>query len=125
HLYWTVITLPIVIIPLVFYSIGFAWLISALGVFFRDIDQVIGVIMSMLLFISPVFFSYEMAPEFAKQLLAFNPLTYPIEEVRRVVVLGLMPQWNLWIMNMMASLFVAWSGLWVFERAKPAFADVV
>jgi lipopolysaccharide transport system permease protein len=124
-LHWTLVTAPLVVLPLVLYAIGFAWLIAALGVFFRDIEQIIGVLMSMLLFLSPVFYSVSSAPQLARALLNFNPLTYPIEEIRSVVLLGLMPQWQQWMLQMLIGLMVAWFGLWVFERVRPAFADVV
>jgi lipopolysaccharide transport system permease protein len=124
-LHVTLIATPIVIIPLVLYAIGFAWLLAALGVFFRDMDQIIGVLMSVLLFLSPVFYSADLAPELARRLLMINPLSYPIEEVRKVVLLGSWPHWSTWAIQVIISTCVAWTGLWVFERAKPAFADVV
>jgi lipopolysaccharide transport system permease protein len=125
ELNWTLIATPLVILPLVLYAIGIAWLISALGVFFRDIEQIIGVLMSMLLFLSPVFYSVHSAPQLAQAFLKFNPLTYPIEEVRNVVLLGQLPHWQPWLLQMLIGFLVAWFGLWVFERVRPAFADVV
>lgn len=124
-LHWTLITTPLVILPLVLYTIGAAWLLAALGVFFRDIEQIIGVFMSMLLFLSPVFYSVDSAPELARAMLKFNPLTYPIEEVRNVVLLGQLPNWQSWLLQMLIGFLVAWLGIWVFERVRPAFADVV
>jgi lipopolysaccharide transport system permease protein len=125
NLHWTLIFAPVVVFPLILFSIGLAWLIAALGVFFRDIEQFIGVLMSMLLFLSPVFYSVESAPLLAQQLLMVNPLSYPIEDVRNVVLMGLLPQWKPWLLNMLIAMGVAWGGLWVFENTRPAFADVV
>lgn len=124
-LHWTLIFAPLAILPLALYTVGFAWLTAALGVFFRDIEQVIGIIMTMLLFLSPVFYSVSSAPELARSMLKFNPLTYPIEEVRNVVLLGQLPHWQTWLMQMLIGFMVAWLGLWFFERVRPAFADVV
>lgn len=124
-LHWTLIFTPLIILPLLLYAIGGAWLIAALGVFFRDIEQFIGVLMSMLLFLSPVFYSVDSVPLIAQQLMKLNPLVYPIEEVRNVVLLGALPDWKPWLLNMLVAAGIAWSGLWVFERARPAFADVV
>jgi lipopolysaccharide transport system permease protein len=125
NLNWTLVFAPMVLLPLILLAIGCAWIIAALGVFFRDIEQFIGVLMSMLLFLSPVFYSTESAPPFARQLLRLNPLSYPIEEIRNVVLLGMVPNWSAWMLNMLPAVFVAWMGLWVFERARPAFADVI
>ncbi|OAI07093.1 ABC transporter permease [Methylomonas methanica] len=122
---WTAIFAPLVLIPIMLYAIGFAWFLAALGVFFRDIEQFIGILMSMLLFLSPVFYATSAAPEFAQKLMIFNPLTYGIEEMRNVLlngeVLRLMP----WGINLAVSSITAWCGLWVFERSRPAFADVI
>ena len=125
HLNWTLVFVPVVLLPLVLMAIGCAWVIAALGVFFRDIEQFIGILMSMLLFLSPVFYSSESAPPLARLLLKFNPLFYPIEDVRNVVMHGLLPNWSAWLLNMLLALLIAWAGFWVFERARPAFADVI
>ncbi|WP_407275620.1 ABC transporter permease [Halothiobacillus sp. DCM-1] len=125
EIHWTLVFLPLVLLPLILFAIGSAWLISALGVFFRDVEQLIGVLMSMLLFLSPVFYSVESAPLIAQKLLLINPLTYPIEDVRNVLILGHLPHLWPWLTSMVASLIVAWAGLWVFEQTRPAFADVV
>lgn len=122
---WTLVFAPLVLLPLILLAIGCAWIIAALGVFFRDIEQFIGILMSMLLFLSPVFYATDAAPPLARQLLMFNPLSYPIEEVRHVVLLGLLPNWWAWLVNMLPAVLMAWVGLWVFERARPAFADVI
>jgi lipopolysaccharide transport system permease protein len=121
----TLLFAPLVVLPVIGFALGTGWLIAALGVFFRDIEQVIGIAMSMLLFLSPVFFSTAAAPKLAQQLLWLNPLSYPIEEIRNVVLLGQMPDWKLWVLNMLAALTVCYFGLWVFERTRPAFADVI
>jgi lipopolysaccharide transport system permease protein len=125
HVSWTLVFAPVVLLPLFLLTIGCAWIIAALGVFFRDIEQFMGILMSMLLFLSPVFYSTESAPPVARKLLMINPLSYPIEEIRNVVVLGIAPSLSTWVLNMLPAMMVAWIGLWVFERARPAFADVI
>lgn len=123
--HWTIVLLPLVLLPLVLFAVGCAWLVAALGVFFRDIEQFIGILMSMLLFLSPVFYSTESAPQLAQRLLMLNPLTLPIEDVRRVVVLGELPSWELWLVSLLIAAGAALLGLGVFEKTRPAFADVV
>ena len=125
QLNWTLIFTPIVLLPLFLMTIGCAWLFAALGVFFRDLEQFMGILMSMLLFLSPVFYSTKSAPPFAHKLLMLNPLSYPIEEVRNVLVLGNVPDWSMWILNLAPAALMAWVGLWIFESARPAFADVI
>lgn len=119
------LTVPLVVAPLALLVAGLAWFLSAIGVFFRDIGQVINVVMTMLLSLSPVFYPVSAAPEFVQRLIYLNPLTYPIEEVRRVLVLGYWPQWDMWALYTVIAALIAASGLWVFQNTRAAFADVV
>lgn len=122
---WTTILLPVVLAPLLLVTVGLAWLLAAIGVFFRDIGQIIGVAMSVMMFMSPVFYPVSSVPAFAQKLLYLNPLTYPIEAVRQVLILGAIPDWQHWLAYSGAATLMAVVGLWVFQRARPAFADVV
>jgi lipopolysaccharide transport system permease protein len=122
---WTVLLLPLIIIPLLLLTAGFAWLLAAIGVFFRDIGQLITVIMSILMFLSPIFYPVSALPQFAQKLMYLNPIAYTIEAVREVVVLGSVPNALQWLAHATFAVVVCWMGLWVFQRARPAFADVV
>ena len=62
--------------------IGFGWLLSALGVFIRDLSPVTGLLSHALLFLTPIFYSIEAAPIFLRKLLLLNPLTFIVEQVR-------------------------------------------
>lgn len=116
---------PLVVMPLIILAIGFSWLISAIGVYIRDINQVIGVICSVLLFISPIFFSIEMLPETFKVFIYMNPLTFIIQEFRNVVIWGVMPNLEgVAIYTILSCLFTTFS-YHVFYKLKKGFADVL
>lgn len=116
---------PLVLAPLLMLTVGLAWLLASIGVFFRDVGQLIGVIMSMLLFLSPVFYPASSAPLVAQKLIYLSPLTYPIEELRAVLILGQPPDWGHWFVYLAVSLVMAVGGLWIFQVSRPAFADVI
>lgn len=121
----TALFAPLVLLPLLLLAAGAAWGIAALGVFFRDLGQIVGIATSALLFLSPVFFPVASVPAAAQPFVLANPLTYPMEEVRRVLVIGLAPDWlHLGVYTVVAA-GVAWAGLWLFQRSRPAFADVL
>lgn len=113
------------LLPLLILTAGLAWFLAAIGVFFRDVGQMIGVAMSVLLFLSPVFYPASSAPLLARKLIYLNPLTYPMEELRAVLVLGHQPDWLPWFAYLCVTVAVAATGLWVFQKARPAFADVI
>lgn len=121
----TALYVPLVFIPLLLLTAGLAWFLAAIGVFFRDVGQMIGMAMSVLLFLSPVFYPASSAPALAQKLIYLNPLTYPIEELRAVLILGNQPDWSHWGAYFSVSIVVAIGGLWVFQKSRPAFADVI
>lgn len=121
----TALYVPLVLAPLLMLTVGLSWLLASIGVFFRDVGQLVGVIMSMLLFLSPVFYPASSAPVLAQKLIYLSPLTYPIEELRAVMILGNQPDWGNWLAYVAVSSIVAIGGLWIFQVSRPAFADVI
>ena len=119
------LALPIVLAPLAIMLAGVAWCLSALGVFFRDVSQIVGILMTILMVMSPVFYPVSAAPERVRTVMYLNPLTYPIEEVRGVLVLGVWPHLLPWMVYALISCLVAAAGLWLFQHTRSAFADVV
>ncbi len=56
--YWTAILFPIIILPLLLMILGLAWFLASLGVYIRDIGQVISIAIPALMFMSPIFLPY-------------------------------------------------------------------
>jgi lipopolysaccharide transport system permease protein len=115
----------VVMIPLLFYALGVSWVLSAMGVYLRDINQVVGVISQILLFISPVFFPVTRIPESLQPLFLANPLTSIIEQGRAVMVFGNAPDWGQWAAQLGISIVVCLLGIWCFRATKRGFADVL
>lgn len=122
---WTVIYLPLVIAPFLILNIGIAWLLSALGVFLRDIGQIIAIVPTLLMFLSPIPFPMSSFPESVRNWVFLNPLTLITEQVRAVVLHGQNPDWAGLTIYALVAVAVAWFGLYVFLRSKQAFADVL
>jgi lipopolysaccharide transport system permease protein len=121
----SVLLLPLVMVPFVLFCAGLTWFLSALGVYVRDIGQIIGIVVSALMFLSPLFFPVSAVPEKYRALLMINPLTFPIEQVRSVLVWGRAPDWTSLAAYAAACLAVAIAGLWWFNRTRRGFADVL
>jgi lipopolysaccharide transport system permease protein len=121
----TIVFLPLIIAPLFIITIGLSWIVAAMGVFFRDLEHVIGYVMSILLFLSPIFYPASSAPALAQEFLAVNPLSYPIEELRNIAVLGHTPDWSALLFYMIAAIVIVIVGASVFNSTKNFFADVV
>lgn len=122
---WTVIFFPIVLLPLLFSAMGFAWLLSALGVYVRDMGQVTTILTTVLMFMSPLFYPLSALPKEYQFWLQLNPLTLIIEQSRGVLIFGKTPDWILWGLALAASLIVCAGGFWWFQKTRKGFADVL
>lgn len=121
----TVVFLPLVVFPLVFFTLGVTWFLASLGVFLRDVGQVISVLIPVLMFMSPIFYPVTALPEAYQGYLMMNPLTPVIEQARVVMFSGQLPDFALLARNGLASLLVFWLGFAWFQKTRKGFADVL
>ncbi len=115
----------VVMVPLVLYALGISWILASVGVYLRDVNQVVGVFSQILLFISPVFFPVTKIPEYIRPLFLANPLTTIIEQARAVAVFGQLPDWWQLANQCAAASVVCLLGMVWFRRTKCGFADVL
>ncbi len=124
-IHWTVIFLPAVLIPLIFMTLGLAWFLASLGVYVRDVEQTMGIITTILLFLAPIFYPMSALPEKFHVFLLINPLTFIIEQSRLILIFGQIPNWAGLSLYTTISLLVAWGGYWWFQKTRKGFADVL
>ena len=122
---WTAVLFPIVLLPLALGTLGVSWFLAALGVFIRDISQMTGMFVTVLLFISPVFYPISALPEKYQWVANLNPLAFVIESSRGVLIFGELPDWTHWLFLTLASAVVAWLGFYWFQKTRKGFADVL
>lgn len=121
----TILWLPLVWTPLLLGTLAITWLLSAIGVFLRDIGQVVGVLTSMLMFLSPIFFPLSALPPRWMPVLQINPLAHVIEQTRTVTIIGKAPSASYLVLGISLGLIACELSYRAFHRAKPAFADVI
>ena len=121
----TVIALPLVLAPFIPLLLGLAWFLSALGVFVRDVGQVTTLLVSLLMFLSPVFYPVSTLPEQWRPWLRANPLTPAMEQLRRVTIDGLWPDWSQLALSLVIASVIAWAGARWFAATRKGFADVM
>lgn len=123
--YVTSIELVLQFIPLVVLCLGIAFLLSALSVYYKDIENAIGILSTMLLYVSPVFYSLEAVPGALRNVAGINPLSYIIENARRVCLNGRHMDYKQYLCSVIISFIIFLIGYFVFKRAKDGFADVL
>ena len=121
----TLLYFPLVLAALLPVLLGTGWLFSALGVALRDLDPFVRLLSHALLFLTPVFYGLEIVPEGLRPFLFLNPLTFIVEQFRRVALLGQAPDMaGLALYLSLATAFSA-AALWFFRRLRPSFADLL
>lgn len=121
----TILMLPLIVTPLILMTLGISWILASLGVYLRDITQVMGIITTILMFTSPIFYPVTALPEAYQSFLQINPLTNIIEQTRNVMIWGASIDWYIWALQTSLSALVAWLGFVWFQKTKKGFADVL
>lgn len=117
--------LPLVILPFLWLTLGLSWLLASVGVFLRDVGQVVGMALTVLMFMSPIFYPASALPASMRGWLFLNPLTFVIEQVRNVLVWNRAPDWIGLGEYALVTLGVMWLGFFWFQKTRKGFADVV
>lgn len=124
-LHWTFVLLPIVVAPLVLVAVGTVWFFSALGVYFRDINQLVTPLAASMLFLSSAIIPVQSLPERFQPVFLANPLTMIIDQARAVALQGDLPDFA--ALGIYTAIALAWSlmGYAMFKRVRGGFADVL
>lgn len=116
---------PLILLEMIPMLLAVTWSLSALGVYLRDIGQFVGIISSMLLFLSPIFFPVSALPDAVKGMIYFNPLVTPIEQLRAVTVQNSPPDLAALLPHFFISLVAAVVSYALFRRLSRGFSDVL
>lgn len=123
--HWQLFFLPLLLIPFVLFLLGLVWGISALGVYLKDLSQIIPILVTVLMFMSPVFYPAEALPEQIRPVMYINPLTPAIETLRAVLFNGELPNIFSYSISLLISFLFAVAGFFIFNRLKVGFSDVL
>lgn len=121
----TALLVPVVLAPLIMLTLGMNWFLASLGVYLRDVSQIVGVVATILLFMSPIFFPISRIPEKWQVFIYMNPLTTIVIELRKVLMWGELPDWQSLGLYSVVGLLSLIFGYWWFGRTRRGFADVI
>lgn len=121
----TILLLPLILAPLILMILGLSWLLASLGVYLRDVGQMIGMVITVLMFLSPIFYPIAALPERYQAFMLINPLTFVIEQARNVMIWENVINWRLWLIWISISFLLAWVGFAWFQKTRKGFADVM
>lgn len=125
HVPYTFFIMPLIILPLALFCLGITWFLSAIGVFLRDVGQTIGIFITGLMFLSPIFFPLSSIPIRWQNVAKLNLLVFPIEQARNVQIWGVIPNWQDWMVYTLIAFSITWLGFVFFQKTRRGFADVL
>lgn len=125
QMHWTALLIPVIIVPYLLLLSGVAWAFAAIGVYIKDISQLSGLLATMLLFLSPVFYPMSSVPEPYDTISNLNPLTFVIESIRGMLFDGRLPEVSALLSNYAVSIVSSVLGLAFFRQTRPGFGDVL
>jgi len=121
----TLFLLPLLILPVFLLVTGVGWLFSAVGVFLRDIGQIITILVTALMFLSPIFYPITAIPEKYRPLLNLNPLAPAISQAREIMYWGTLPSFSEYLIYLLSCSLFAWLAFVIFQKSRKGFADVL
>jgi ABC-2 type transport system permease protein len=105
--------------------LGISFILSAINVFFRDIENVLGVFLTIWMYMTPILYSPSLIPQDLKNLFYLNPMTGIINAYREAVLFGNFPQIFDLLYPGIFSIAVFIIGVGFFRKRAKFFADVI
>lgn len=121
----TCFLVPVILLPFFLLTIGLSWLFAALGVFVRDLNHTVNILITMALFLAPIFYSLALLPEAVRPYFYLNPITWVVQAFREVALMGTVPDMAGFAVYSAVSLAVFIGGYAWFNKARRGFADVL
>jgi len=118
-----IIALPLVIALQFVLTLSLAYFIATFHVSFRDTQYLLGVLLQLLFFLTPIFYNLVAIPERFQSLLALNPMVSLIEAYRAILIHGQWPSSMSLIALAACSAGLLAIGYWVFTRASYHFVE--
>ncbi len=122
----SVLWLPVLLVPQLLLAGGLCWFLAALGVFVRDLGQIIGFLLTLWFFLTPICYPESQdLPAAARQILAFNPILILVRGYRAIFLEGHAPAFAPLLALWIGSVALALLGHAWFHRLRRSFADII
>lgn len=121
----TMLFLPVVLVPYILMMLGFSFFLSSIGVYFRDLSQICAIIAQVGFLVTPICYSIELIPEKYNAIINLNVIAWYVEEVRKVFVYGMLPDFQVLGKMFLVAIVVFYTGYACLRYLKKGFADVI
>jgi len=107
------------------YVLGIMYLISAIGVYMKDLGQIISLVVSLTMFLTPIFYPISSIPMEYRDIVQNTPLSFLIESARAALFKDQNPDIEMMVYQLIGSIMVFKIGYFAFDKLKKGFADVI
>jgi lipopolysaccharide transport system permease protein len=122
--WYILLLLPIIIIQ-VFLVLGLSLFFSSLNVFFRDIGQVVPLLIQVWMYLSPIVYPISLVPEKVRYLYILNPMVGIIDSYRKVIIQGTAPDFTYLSVSLIVTFIICFFSNKFFRRLEMSFADII
>lgn len=120
---WTLVWVPAIFAMQLLFTVGLALPLAALNLFFHDVRYLVGVVLMIWFYLTPILYPVDIVPERYKILFELNPLARVVNAYRRVLLEGTSLGMESFLVGMGAALLVFLLGYYLFKRMEAGFAD--
>jgi len=117
--------LPFLLILQALFTVGLVWFLSCVNIIYRDTSQVVVLMMVLLMFVSPIAYTQEMAPAGLKLVVELNPISYLIEGYRNALLYNQFPNVRGLVIFGGLTLLVLLAGYRYFMHLRRVLPDYV
>jgi lipopolysaccharide transport system permease protein len=120
---WTIVVTPLLVVLQLALMAGTAWLVSSVSVFFRDVPNLVAVVLQILFYMTPVFYGLRTVPDEYQWVLELNPMTTLVEAYRAALLGAPWPSVGHFLYVAILAIVMCIGGYLTFRRLSRNFAD--
>ena len=124
-IHWQLIFVPLILIIQIIFAMGIGYMVASLNVLYRDVNQLIGLILMAWIYFSPVMYQVSRVPASLRIILLLNPMGSTIEAERNLIYVGHLAHPHYVDLAVGSAFAVFFIGRYVFRRVEPLFAEVM
>ncbi len=117
--------IPVLLVFQLLFTAGLSMILTALNVFFPDASHLVGIMLVILIFITPVFYPSAMIPADFHLLLYLNPLAHLVDSYRDIILSGVFPATGSLVFLLLVSVLFFSCGIAIYNSKKKYFGDVL
>lgn len=120
---WLVILYPVILLVQYVLTLGISFIVSAITVYVRDLEHIIGVVMMAAFYATPIVYRLDQLPENLRIIMQLNPMTYIIDAYRDIFYYQQMPDFYHLGLLFAISLVLLVIGYLIFNKLQKGFAE--